>query len=144
MYIQASSHHHSLQNSAVLFTVIWRAKTTRHLESFDGEIQHLKKTFWQKRYNTVGMHWALNLRQKSLSQQERPSRKATIPYMQTTSDRLSRLMAMFNAHFDQKEWSPVETCARWPRPQGPKRILYLMWMKQDVRLAGMTHHCNKM
>jgi hypothetical protein len=51
------------------------------LESLDGKIQNLKKTFWQETYKTVEMHWTLNLRQKSLSQQERPSREATIPYM---------------------------------------------------------------
>jgi hypothetical protein len=46
--------------------------------------------------STEDIHQTLNSRSKSLSQQEKPTGMASVPYMQTTSNRIARVLARFS------------------------------------------------
>lgn len=45
LYLDAESEHHPAQERAVLFTMVYQARTVCDTESIEEEIQHLKKTF---------------------------------------------------------------------------------------------------
>jgi hypothetical protein len=72
LYLYTSLRHHPLQKCAALPTVICWKKTICDLESLDEEVLHLKRVFRQNGCSTMSIHWDLNPRLKSFSQQKKP------------------------------------------------------------------------
>jgi hypothetical protein len=80
----------------VLTTLIQRAWTICDADSLNMEIKHLKKIFRQNIYSNQDIKQGLQHKKKPQSQWEKPTSVAMLPYQQTISNKISRLLARHN------------------------------------------------
>jgi hypothetical protein len=71
------------------------AKTICDTESIGEELQHLKKTFRKNGYSERDISLALNSKRKQKENNEKPTATALMPYQQSTSNKISRLLAKY-------------------------------------------------
>jgi hypothetical protein len=65
-------------------------------ECLNDVIQHLRRTFRQKRYNTAAFNRAMHKKHKRTTQKERLTAVASLPLQQSTSYENNRLLGKFN------------------------------------------------
>jgi hypothetical protein len=94
--IKAKTHHHPLKKHAVLTTVINHAKAICDTESVSDKIRHLRKTFRQNGYNAAAFSRAMNKKHKTAAEKERLVGVASLPFRQSTSYKISRLLGKLN------------------------------------------------
>jgi DNA-binding transcriptional MerR regulator len=97
----------------VLRTLIQRSWTICKADSLDVEIEHLKKTFRQNGYSNQDIKQALHHKKKPQTQQETQTSVAMLPYQQTISNKISRLLDKYNintVHVPAKKNIHLLTC----------------------------------
>jgi hypothetical protein len=77
----------------VLSTLVPRARTLCDLESLREEIKLLKDTCQRNGYSPTDIRRAVHPKQKTEPEKEKPTGIAVLPYQQTVSNRISRLLA---------------------------------------------------
>jgi DNA-binding transcriptional MerR regulator len=80
----------------VLSTLVRHAKTFCDPESLREEIKHLKDTFQCNGYSLNDIRQAVHLKQKTEPEKKKPTGIAVLPYQQTVSNKISRLVAKHN------------------------------------------------
>jgi hypothetical protein len=80
----------------MLSTVVRRAKALCDPDSLREEIKHLKDTFQCNRYSLYDIRLAVHLKQKTEPEKKKHTGIAVLPYQQTISDKISRLLARHN------------------------------------------------
>jgi hypothetical protein len=79
-----------------LRTLVHRAKTICDTESIGEKLQHLKKTFRKNGYSDWDISHALNSKRKQKENNEKATATALLPYQQSTSNKISRLLSNYD------------------------------------------------
>ena len=99
LYLNKNSHHHPLQKSTVLRTLLHRAIMVSDSDSLPDEISHLCTTFKQNNYSNRDINKALR-KINSNKSNDQPKKdykgRAFIPYVGTVSSKIGRLLSKYD------------------------------------------------
>jgi hypothetical protein len=89
---------------------VHRAKTICDTESLGEELQHLKKTLRKNGYSERDNSHALNSKIKQKGNKEKPTATALLPYQQSTSNKIRRLLTKYIRTIPSQQRKPA-TCS---------------------------------
>jgi len=96
LYLHLDSHHHPANKQSVLASIIYRAKALCHQDSLTQELEFLTTVLKENGYSSQQIWRVLETVTWSAKTNKRPTSIAFIPYTQTTSGLLSRMLAKHN------------------------------------------------
>ncbi|KDR09574.1 hypothetical protein L798_00533 [Zootermopsis nevadensis] len=96
LYLNSDSHYHHFNKQAILSTLVHRARALCNQESLQGELELLRITFRKNSYNDRRIQRALNPPARVSLSPEKPASVAFLPYVGTTFNHISRLLARHN------------------------------------------------
>ncbi|XP_071441632.1 uncharacterized protein [Hetaerina americana] len=121
LYLNAKSHHHPAQRSAVLSSLLHRAKVISDQQSLPAELGHLKKTFRENGFSpreiSMALKRAFGEKRERREEERKPLANAFLPYISTVSGKISRILRNHNirtVHLPPKKLRQVLVRAKDP------------------------------